>query len=65
MTIIDLSDIGKSLLAIDQEIQSNKSQIDYYNKMISEYCEKNTALQDTAETLMANYRNKIQGVYKV
>ena len=65
MATIDLSDIGQSLLAIDTEIQGNLSSIKYYQEQISELQRKNTALQDTAETLMANYRHNIQGVYKV
>jgi len=65
MATIDLSDIGQSLLAIDREIQENAIQISYHQEQISMYQCMNTALQDTAETLMANYRHKIQGGYKV
>ena len=45
---ISLSDIGKSLCQIEEEIKSNESNISYYQKSILEYEEKNKRLKQLA-----------------
>ena len=51
---IDLSDIGKTLIAIEAEIKSNQDSIQYYHRCISEYKNKNEALAKLADTLLMN-----------
>lgn len=45
---ISLSDIGKSLCQIEEEIKSNESQIQWYQKEILAYEEKNKCLKQLA-----------------
>lgn len=45
---ISLSDIGKSLCQIEDEIKSNESSISYHQKVIVEYEEKNKRLKQLA-----------------
>ena len=45
---ISLSDIGKSLCEIENEIKSNESSIKYYQGLIPEYEEKNRRLKQLA-----------------
>lgn len=45
---ISLSDIGKSLCQIEEEIKSNENQIHWYQKSILEYEEKNKRLKQLA-----------------
>lgn len=54
MTIetISLSDIGKSLLEIEQEIAANNNSIGYYNESIAKMEAKNTALRDLAGSIL-------------
>lgn len=45
---ISLSDIGKSLCQIEEEIKNNESQIQWYQKEMLAYEEKNKRLKQLA-----------------
>lgn len=51
---VSISDIGASLIAIENEIKANISSIDYHRQCIEQYKQKNTALKDMAQTLIRN-----------
>lgn len=51
---VSISDIGASLIAIENEIKSNISSIDYHMQCIEQYKKKNTALKDMAQVLIRN-----------
>lgn len=49
---VSISDIGTSLVAIETEIKSNCSGIDYHRECIKQYQHKNTALKELAQCLV-------------
>ena len=49
---ITLSDLGKSLCQIEEEIKSNESNVRYYQSCVQEYEEKNKRLKQLALELL-------------
>lgn len=52
MDTISLSDLGQSLIAIEKEIKSNHSSIQYYRDCIGELRDKNEALAELAKNIL-------------
>ncbi len=51
---VSLSDIGTSLVAIENEIAANQSQIQYYQAQCKTLAIKNETLQAVAKSLLMN-----------
>lgn len=49
---VSISDVGTSLLAIEQEMKANLSSIRYYNECIAELELKNNALKEMTRSLL-------------
>ena len=62
LSTVNLSDIGQTLVAFENEISSNNSSMDYYIKEIEKLKVKNVALRAAAKSLILN---AAPTVYKV
>jgi hypothetical protein len=51
---VSLSELGTSLVAIEQEIRANQEMIAHYKKLCGDYSTKNEALSELAKTLIKN-----------
>lgn len=60
---VSISDIGASLIAIETEIKSNISSIEYHKQCIEQYKQKNSALKDMAQVLIRNAMPVTLGSY--